>query len=73
MEKILISIPDPLAARMRSIIPSGERSKIISAILEEEIKRREEALYAAALAVENDEELNSEMSDWEVTLNDGFD
>lgn len=35
--------------------------------LEDEIKKREEQLYQAALAVEQDEALNAEMTDWEMT------
>ena len=37
-----------------------------------EIKKREHKLYKEALAVEQDEELNSEMKDWDVTVGDGI-
>jgi len=71
MEKVLISIPDALALRMRSIIPARQRSKTISTLIEQEIEKRERALYACALEVENDKLLNEEMQDWDVTVQDG--
>ena len=70
--KVLISLPDELGARMQAVIPTRQRSKIIAALLEEEIKRRERELYECALAVEQDEQLNAEMADWDVTVGDGL-
>lgn len=72
MEKILISLPNQLAARMRATIPPRQRSKVFTHLIEEEVEKRERALYECALAVENDTGLRSEMSDWEITLADGL-
>ena len=72
MQKILLSLPDDLAIRMKRIIPPRQRSKIIAQILEAEVKRRENDLYQCACDVEADRALNDEMSDWEVTINDGI-
>lgn len=72
MEKVLISLPDQLAARMRATIPQRQRSKIITHLIEEEIERREHALYECALAVEKDAALHTEMAEWGVTLTDGL-
>lgn len=72
MNKVLISIPDSIANRMRAAIPQRQRSKIIVQLLEKEIERREKALYECALAVEKDSALNHEMEDWDVTLQDGL-
>ncbi len=72
MQKILISLPDDLTARMRTIIPPRQRSKVVASLLEKEIERREKDLYTCALKVEADEELNREMSDWDVTAGDGI-
>ncbi|MBB71577.1 MAG: hypothetical protein CMF50_04210 [Legionellales bacterium] len=73
MSKVLISMPDPLAARMRATLPPRQRSLIISRLIEKEIERREKALYECALAVENDNALQEEMKDWDITLQDGLD
>ena len=71
MSKVLISIPDKVAHRMRSAIPQRQRSKVIVNLIEKEIERREKALYDCALAVEKDDALNQEMREWDVTLQDG--
>jgi hypothetical protein len=70
--KVLVSIPDSLYARMTATIPQRQRSKVIAKLLENEVKKRERDLYEAALAVEQDEELNAEMKDWDVTVGDGI-
>ncbi len=72
MSKVLISIPDELAFRMRAIIPVRQRSKIIAFLIEKEINKREQALYDCAVAVEKDEALNKEMEDWDSTAGDGL-
>jgi len=73
MQKVLISMPESIVSRLRSVIPDRHRSKFITGIVEEELNRREEALYQCALKVEQDEALNQEMKDWEVTSADGMD
>ena len=73
MEKVLVSIPNQLALRMRALIPNRQRSKIITSLIEEEVIRRETNLYECAKAIEADEALNQEMAEWEsITLNDGL-
>ena len=72
MQKILISLPDDLAARMRVVIPNRQRSKIIAEILENELIKRERKLYECASEVETDEALNKEMLDWDITAGDGI-
>ena len=72
MNKMLISVPDQLAIRMRSAIPQRQRSRIIVQLLEKEIEKREQALYECALAIEKDEALHAEMKEWDVTLQDGL-
>lgn len=72
MNKVLISIPDKIALRMRAAIPQRQRSKIIVQLIEKEIEKREKALYECALAVEQDLALNKEMKDWDITLQDGL-
>ena len=70
--KVLVSIPDDLYSRMRATIPPRQRSKVIAEILKKEVERRERELYQAALAVEQDEKLNAEMAEWEITTGDGI-
>lgn len=72
MSKVLISIPDKVASRMRAAIPQQQRSKIIVQLIEKEIERREKALYECAKAVEQDKALQEDMKNWNVTLQDGL-
>lgn len=71
MQRILITVPDALAARMKSVLPAGQRSRIITRILEDEIERRERELYECAVAVEADAALNKELEEWKTTTGDG--
>jgi len=73
MGKVLISMPDELATRMKIAIPARQRSKTIVHLIEEEVKRREKRLYECAVAVEKDRNLRHEMEDWDITLQDGLD
>ncbi len=73
MEKVLLSVPDQLAVRMRAAIPARQRSKVITLLIEKEVTRRERKLYECALALEQDKALNTEMAEWDSTLKDGLD
>lgn len=73
MEKILISMPDNLAARMKAVIPTRQRSKTLAHLIEKEVEKRENTLYECALAVEKDAALQKEMKEWDITLQDGLD
>jgi len=57
---------------MKAVFPNRKRSRIIAELLKEEIKRREQMLYDCAREVEEDEVLNSEMSDWNITTGNGI-
>ena len=72
MNKVLISVPDKIASRMRAAIPQRQRSKVIVRLIELEIEKREKALYECAAAVENDELSNREMAEWDITVEDGL-
>lgn len=72
MEKVLISIPDQLAVRMRAMIPVRQRSKTITNLIEKEVRKRESLLYHCALAVEKDTALHDEMKEWDITTGDGL-
>jgi len=73
MRKVLVSIPDGLMDRMKAVIPARQRSKLLSKLLEDEVKRREADLYRCALEVENDKGLAAEMKEWDATAGDGID
>ena len=70
--KVLVSLSNDLYARMKAVIPPRQRSKVVADLLEKEVRRREQKLYESALAVEQDEQLQAEMAEWEVTVGDGI-
>lgn len=72
MEKILVSLPNDLVKRMRTVIPARKRSQVVNELLEQEVTRREKALFQCAVAVEQDEALNQEIPDWDITAGDGI-
>jgi hypothetical protein len=72
MQKVLISLPDQLANRMKATIPDRQRSKVITSLLEAEVLKREKALYECALAVESDIALKTDMDAWYTTVSDGL-
>jgi len=72
MKEMLIKIPEELATKFKSIVPRGERSKIIAKLIEEEVGRRDEKLYKIALELEKNEKLNKEMKEWDITTGDGI-
>lgn len=72
MQKVLFSLPDRLVSRMRASIPPKQRSKVVARLLEEELEKREQALYQCALEVEADDALGEEMKEWETTVGDGI-
>ncbi len=72
MEKILVSLSSDIAQRFRVAFPTRQRSRVIEDLLRKELERRDENLYACAKAVEDDEILNAEMAEWDVTVADGI-
>ncbi|MBS0359175.1 MAG: hypothetical protein JSS53_07900 [Proteobacteria bacterium] len=66
--KVMISLPDALATRMRAVIPNRQRSKLFATLLEEEINKREKELYMRALDLENNKGSAQEESDWETNF-----
>jgi len=58
-----------LRKKFNSIVPRGQRSKVIAKLIEE-VKRYEEKLYKIALELEKYKTLNREMEDWDTTIGD---
>jgi hypothetical protein len=63
--KMTFEVPDELAARFRSAVPGGERSKLLCELIRERVSLREQELEAACLKANQLESVNEEMKDWE--------
>jgi hypothetical protein len=75
--QLLIHLPDELVRRFKRNVSVRQRSKFIQRLLEDalppEDRGDDDPLYQAALAVEKERELASEMAEWETaTIGDGF-
>ena len=63
--KMTFEVPDDLAARFRSAVPGGERSRILCELIESRVSARERELEAACRAANELTAVNEEMGDWE--------
>ena len=76
--QLLVRLPEGLVKRFKRNVSARQRSKFIQRLLEEALPSEDgsddDPLYQIALAVEKDEQLASEMAEWETaTIGDGFD
>lgn len=76
-EQLLVQLPEALVRRFKRAVAPRQRSKFITALLEEALPPGDpgddDLLYRAALAVEQDEALAAEMSEWEAApIGDGL-
>lgn len=75
MQQLLVRLPDELVRRLRRRIAPRKRSEFVQRLLEQALPPdggEDDPLYQAALAVERDERLTTEMAEWNVTTGDGF-
>ena len=73
MHKVMFSLPDSLVSRMRSVIPAGDRSRLVANFLKQEVEQREQNLYELAMKLESNESFLTEMQELEKEfMNDGL-
>jgi hypothetical protein len=76
-QQLLLRLPEELVRRFRRAVPGRERSLFVQHLLEQALPAEDsddDPLYRAALEVERDSQLNTEMAEWEsATLGDGLD
>jgi hypothetical protein len=69
---IHFSLPEELISSLHQLVPPAEQDEFVASVLRKALEQHEQALYECALAVEQDEALNAEIDDWQVTLTDGI-
>ena len=70
--RITLSIPDPIAKKFQAAVPSRQRSRVVTALLTQELKRKEGVLKAACMAANRDRSLEKDIDEWQA-FEDGFD
>jgi hypothetical protein len=76
-EQLLLRLPEDLVRKFRQTVPERQRSAFVRTLLEQALAadpdEDSDPLYLAALAVEQDGHLSTEMAEWqEATLADGL-
>jgi hypothetical protein len=63
--KIALEIPAPVAKRFKAAVPSGERSAVVTRLLERALVKNSERDEAVCRRVNRIKQLSSEMAEWE--------
>jgi len=75
MQQLLVRLPEDLARRLKRRVPARKRSAFVQQLLEQALPADEgedDPLYRAALDVERDERLATEMAEWDAVVGDGL-
>jgi len=74
-QQLLIRLSDAVARRLTCRVPPQARSAFIQRLLEQALpvdECEDDPLYRAALALQHDERLAAEMTEWDATIDDGL-
>ncbi len=74
-QQLLVRLPEELARRLKHQVPACGRSAFVQRLLEQALAPddgEDDPLYQAALDVEQDERLVTEMAEWDGTAADGL-
>ena len=63
--KVTFELPPPLVHRLRTHIPSGERSGFVADLISKNLRGKESALEQAARKANTLRKVNRDMKDWE--------
>jgi hypothetical protein len=63
--KVTFELPPPVVQRLRSHVPSGERSRFVADLISRKLRNRSSALEQAARKANSLRKVNRDMKDWE--------
>jgi len=63
--RMTLSIPDEVAHRFQAAVPARKRSRIVTRLLEQELKERDNSLAVACRAANRDKALEKEIDEWQ--------
>ena len=63
--RITLSIPDEVARRFQAAVPPRQRSRLVTRLLKQELKDRDNSLAAACRAANRDKALEQEIDEWQ--------
>lgn len=74
-QQLLVRLPEELARRLKRRVPARGRSAFVQRLLEQALppdEGEDDPLYRAALEVEQDEQLATEIAEWDAAAGDGL-
>ena len=63
--RITLTIPDPIVERFHVFVPPKERSRLVTELIERELKKIENRLESACLSANKDKKLDCEIDEWQ--------
>jgi len=63
--RMTLSIPDPVAKRFQATVPARQRSRLVTRLIEEELRKESNALAQACMKANDDDALNREIDEWQ--------
>ncbi|HKK18632.1 MAG TPA: hypothetical protein VJ952_08110 [Opitutales bacterium] len=63
--RMTLSIPDPVAKRFQATVPARQRSRLVTRLIEEELRKESDALAQACVKANDDDVLNREIDEWQ--------
>lgn len=63
--RLTLSIPDAVAHRFQVAVPSRQRSRLVTRLLEDVLSKHEDSLATACRAANRDKALEREIDDWQ--------
>ena len=63
--KVTFELPPPVVQRLRSNVPSGERSKFVADLISKKLQNQGNTLERAAQKANTLRKVNRDMKDWE--------
>ena len=63
--RLTLSIPDAVAHRFHVVVPSRQRSRLVTRLLEDVLSEHDDSLATACRAANRDKALEREIDDWQ--------
>lgn len=63
--RMTLSIPDPVAKRFQATVPPRQRSRLVTRLIENELRKESDVLAKACLKANADDALEQEIDEWQ--------
>jgi metal-responsive CopG/Arc/MetJ family transcriptional regulator len=73
MTQLLINLPNSLVDQLKSLIPVRHRSRYIEKLISEDLTKQDRELVEMAKAIENDDQINLLITDFDLLAGDCID